>query len=213
VKKYWSRLALIFLFIALSVYYLQYSVYDAQYQTEAKSKSGLDSLEYVQENEESMRDARANRIKLGLDLQGGMYVTLEVAVAEMLEKMAKNKDERLREVLVASKTEADESDEPFLDIFMRQFESRGIRMSRYYGDIRDENSDVYAMLQDETAKAVDRAEEIINNREPVWRIREQHSACRIPPYYRRAPGRQRRTRSPFADPGNGTVGVQTPRRS
>ncbi len=164
VKKYLTRLLLIAGFIILSGWYLHYTVLDMSYQSELAGKRGLDSLKYVSENEASIREARANRIKLGLDLQGGMYVTLEVDVASMLEKMAKNKDERLREILEDAKKEASESDEPFLDIYSRKFDERGIRMSRYYGDIRDSNTEILVALEEETKKAVDRAEEIINNR-------------------------------------------------
>jgi SecD/SecF fusion protein len=172
VKKYRFRLLMIIAFIALSVYYLQYTYRDAMFQQDVKGLTGLDSLNYVQDNDESMRSARENRIKLGLDLQGGMYVTLEVNVAQMLEKMAKNKDERLREILLESNAEAEESDEPYLDIFVRKFEERAIRMSRYYGDIRNTNDEVMTMLREETAKAVDRAEEIINNRVNQYGVSE-----------------------------------------
>ncbi|MAT38967.1 MAG: protein translocase subunit SecD [Ectothiorhodospiraceae bacterium] len=163
-NKYLFRLSLIAGFIVLSVYFLLPTYFDIQHQDELEKLSGADSVQYYEEHEEGITDARAQRIKLGLDLQGGMYVTLEVNVAEMLEKMAKNRDEKLREIIRETRAEAQDTDEPFLDIFSRKFEEDGTRLSRYYGDIRNSNAEVMEMLRDETAKAVERAVEVINNR-------------------------------------------------
>lgn len=163
-KKNRFRIFLILAFIVLSVYFLVPTWKDSSYQKELKSKRGQDSLKYFTDNESSIRENRAKRLKLGLDLQGGMYVTLEVDIDQLLEKMAKNKDETLHEILAETKQEAAKSDESILTIFARKFEQKKFRLSRYYGDIRDDNATVLAYLQGETDKAVDRALKIIENR-------------------------------------------------
>ncbi len=43
-----------------------------------------------------MLDAKLKRMKLGLDLQGGMRVVLEVDIIQLLDDMAKNKDDNFR---------------------------------------------------------------------------------------------------------------------
>jgi preprotein translocase subunit SecD len=127
----------------------------------------------MDENQEAIRNARANRLKLGLDLQGGMYVTMEVDIAQMLEKMAKNRDEKLDAILGKTKHEASLSDENILDIFRRNCETEGVRLSRYFGgDPRQDNAAVISSLQDETNKAVDRALQVIKNRIDQYGVSE-----------------------------------------
>lgn len=171
-KKYRFRLLLILAFIALSGYYLYPTWSDSNYQRTLKELTDADSAKFFDENESDIRDARAKRLKLGLDLQGGMYVTMEVNIADLLDKMAKNKDEVLREFLDATKAEAATSDEPLIDIFRRKFEEKNMRLSRYYGDIRNSNDEIVSMLKDESEKAVERAIQIIRNRIDQYGVSE-----------------------------------------
>lgn len=171
-KKYRFRLLLILAFIALSGYYLYPTWSDSNYQRTLKELTDADSAKFFDENESDIRDARAKRLKLGLDLQGGMYVTMEVNIADLLDKMAKNKDEVLREILDATKAEAATSDEPLIDIFRRKFEEKNMRLSRYYGDIRNSNDEIVSMLKDESEKAVERAIQIIRNRIDQYGVSE-----------------------------------------
>jgi SecD/SecF fusion protein len=172
VKKYLSRIIVIVAFIGLSVYFLFPTWADSQYQSTLRTLHGADSSKYFDENESSIRDARSKRLKLGLDLQGGMYVTLEVNIGELLDKLAKNKDEKLHTLIDATRTEAAVSDEPLLDIYRRNFEKEGLRMSRYYGDIRSSNENVMSYLREESEKAIDRALEIIRNRIDQYGVSE-----------------------------------------
>ncbi len=50
--------------------------------------------------------ARSKRIKLGLDLQGGMRVVLEVSTGKLLQKIAKNPDAVFKQVMKESEKEA-----------------------------------------------------------------------------------------------------------
>lgn len=171
-KKNLFRIILIVAFVLFAGYLLYPTWSDANHQSALRGKSSEDSTKYFDENEESIRSAREKRLKLGLDLQGGMYVTLEVDIIQLLEKLAKNRDENLRTILEETKTEAQNSDESVLDIFGRKFDQRGMRLSRYYGDIRDNNSDVMTKLTDESEKAVERALEIIRNRIDQYGVSE-----------------------------------------
>jgi len=172
VKKHRFRIALIVAFILLAVFSLKPTWDDYRYQSELEKLSGEDSARFYDEHEKDIRYARTHRLKLGLDLKGGMYVTMEVDVLSMLEKMAKNQDKLLREIIAETRKEAETSDEPVLDIFAHQFSKRNLRLSRYYGDIRDDNDKVLAHLKEETDKAVDRAMEIIRNRIDQYGVSE-----------------------------------------
>ncbi|NOY05582.1 MAG: protein translocase subunit SecD [Chlorobi bacterium] len=171
-KKHRFRIALIVAFILLAVFSLKPTWDDYRYQSELEKLSGEDSARFYDEHEKDIRYARTHRLKLGLDLKGGMYVTMEVDVLSMLEKMAKNQDKLLREIIAETRKEAETSDEPVLDIFAHQFSKRNLRLSRYYGDIRDDNDKVLAHLKEETDKAVDRAMEIIRNRIDQYGVSE-----------------------------------------
>lgn len=166
------RIILIVAFIGFSGYLLWPTFSDASHQNSLSSLTDADSAKYYDENEESIRNARDKRLKLGLDLQGGMYVTMEVDIIQLLEKLAKNQDYNLRDILTQTRTDAAKSDESVLDIFGRKFEDRNMRLSRYYGDIRDSNSDVMTKLKEESEKAVDRALEIIRNRIDQYGVSE-----------------------------------------
>src|SRR5690606_27450348 len=90
----------------------------------------------------SIVKARQERIKLGLDLQGGMRVVLEVNTSKLLEKIARNPDETFKQVLDEATKEAAESDESIVDLVGNKFEERGIRLSRYFGTVREEDSEI-----------------------------------------------------------------------
>ncbi len=171
-KKYLFRITIIAAAVLFAGYLLYPTYKDTVHSGNLRQLSAADSTKYFDENEESIRNSRNARLKLGLDLQGGMYVTLEVNIIELLTKLAKNEDENLIAILEETRKEAATSEETVIDILGRKFNERGMRLSRYYGDIRDSNSDVLSMLNDESEKAVDRALEIIRNRIDQYGVSE-----------------------------------------
>ncbi len=120
----------------------------------------------------SIQNARAKRIKLGLDLQGGMRVVLEVNTAELLQKIAKNPDDTFKKVIAAAEKEAETSNESVVDIVGRMFEERSIRLSRYFGNIRESDSQILSSLKKDAEDAVSRAIEIIRNRVDQYGVSE-----------------------------------------
>jgi preprotein translocase subunit SecD len=154
------------------VYFLYPTWKDSQHQKQLKTLGSRDSARYFDENEKSIRDSRGKRLKLGLDLQGGMYVTLEVSIGDLLDKLARNKDETFFRILESTKEEAKTSGEPIISIFRRRFDEQNLNMSRYYGDMRDKNGTIESYLSDEAKKAIDRAEQIIRNRVDQYGVSE-----------------------------------------
>jgi preprotein translocase subunit SecD len=142
------------------------------YLDSLKSSFSADSLQYYDANANSIVDAKLKRIKLGLDLQGGMHIVLEVDIVKMLDDMAKNKDQTFDQIMQQVAAQSKQSDADPLDLLGQQFGQRGIRLSRYYGDIRDDNSKVMSYLRDETKTAVDRAMEIVRNRVDQYGVSE-----------------------------------------
>ncbi len=117
-------------------------------------------------------DARKKRIKLGLDLQGGMRVVLEVNTAKLLEKLAKNPDDTFRQVMKEAEKEASTTNESVVDIVGRKFQQRGVRLSRYFGNIRQDDAAILSDLKKDAEDAVSRAMEIIRNRVDQYGVSE-----------------------------------------
>jgi preprotein translocase subunit SecD len=157
----------------LAVYLLVPTYTDSNYRKELSSMVGQDSLDYFLENETAIKEARIKRLKLGLDLQGGMRVVLEVDVVQLLQKIAKNIDDNFKQAFAEVEQQAKLTDIPVVDILREKFEARGLRLSRYYSsDIREENAIVVKQLSDETEKSIDRAMEIIRNRVDKYGVSE-----------------------------------------
>ncbi|MGK9369983.1 protein translocase subunit SecD [Melioribacter sp. Ez-97] len=123
-------------------------------------------------NTPEFRSAREKRIKLGLDLQGGMYLVMEVNTAKLLERLAKDPDEQFFEILKQAEAESQLSDENVVTILARLMQEKNIRLSRYFGTIREDDSQIISRLQEQESDAVTRAIEIIRNRVDQYGVSE-----------------------------------------
>lgn len=193
-KEYRFRIIIILAAIALSIYllyptYLDYqnskhiqSVVEQKKQEILKqnpkiSKSELEELltiveDSVKQSDPSYIENRLKRLKLGLDLQGGMRVVLEVNTVKLLEKLANNPDQVFNSLLAEAKKEAETSDEPVVEILTRKLQQKGIRLSRYFGNIRQDDAEIIAQLKKDSEDAVTRAMEIIRNRVDQYGVSE-----------------------------------------
>jgi len=172
VKKNRGKLIFIIASILLSFYFLYPTYKDYKFTKELRSLVGEDSLKYLEQNESAIREARMKRIKLGLDLQGGMRVVLEVNVLKLLEDLAKNKDSLFDAIMAETRREATGSEKDVIDILKEKFQAKQVRMSRYYGNIRDSDDDVVSRLRTESDNAIDRAMEIVRNRVDQYGVSE-----------------------------------------
>jgi preprotein translocase subunit SecD len=172
VRNQLSKIFLILAAVVVSLIFLYPTYEDYQYRKHLSSLSGQDSISYLEQNQEDILKAKLKRMKLGLDLQGGMRVVLEVDVIKLIEDIAKNKDDNFLAIIKEVRAESSNNDESVIPIFARKFQERGIRMSRYFGSIRDADAAVLAYLNNETEKAVDRAIEIVRNRVDQYRVSE-----------------------------------------
>jgi preprotein translocase subunit SecD len=193
-REFRFRLIIIIAAIVLSVYLLYPTYVDYQNSSEIKqalelkkdqilkvnpdlNKSQIDRILRITEdsiltsNPDIVKN-REKRVKLGLDLQGGMRIVLEVNTGKLMEKLAKNPDEAFNEVLIEAEKESNETDESVVDIIGRKFSERGIRLSRYYGTIRQEDDEIISELKEDAEDAVTRAMEIIRNRVDQYGVSE-----------------------------------------
>ncbi len=193
-KEYRFRIIIILAAIALSIYLLYPTFLDYQNnkhiqsvveqkkqeilnQNPTISKSELEELltiveDSIKQSDPSFIENRLKRLKLGLDLQGGMRVVLEVNTAKLLEKLANNPDQVFTSALAEAKKEAETSDESVVEILARKFQQKGIRLSRYFGNIRQDDAEIIAQLKKDSEDAVTRAMEIIRNRVDQYGVSE-----------------------------------------
>ncbi|HCA78193.1 MAG TPA: protein translocase subunit SecD [Bacteroidetes bacterium] len=171
-KNQLSKIFLILAAVVVSLIFLYPTYQDYQYRKKLSSLSGQDSITYLEQNQEDILNAKLKRLKLGLDLQGGMRVVLEVDVLQLVNDIAKNKDDNFAAILKEVREQSGSNDESVIPIFGRKFQERGIRLSRYFGNIRDADNAVLTYLNGETEKAIDRAIEIVRNRVDQYRVSE-----------------------------------------
>ncbi len=193
-KQLRFRIFLIVAFLALSIYLL-YPTF-ADYQNSKKiSKTVNDKREFfkrsnpqltedqlnkilipiedsLKNSDPSIRDARLKRVKLGLDLQGGMRVVLEVNTLKLLEKIANNSDDELKAVFKEASKEASANDENIVTIVTKKLKDKGIRLSKYFGTIRQSDAEIISNLEKQAEDAVNRAMEIIRNRVDQYGVSE-----------------------------------------
>lgn len=171
-KKERGKIIIIIASVLIALYLLYPTYKDYNFTKQLISLVGEDSVKYLEQNEHEIREARTKRIKLGLDLQGGMRVVLEVNIPKLLEDLGKNKDETFNTILSEVQAESKVSEQPITSILLRKFEERGIRLSRYYGSIRDNNEEIISKLDEEAVNAIDRAVEVVRNRVDQYGVSE-----------------------------------------
>lgn len=192
-KEFRFRIFIILAFVALSVYLLFPTFADIQNTNKiekiiAKKKNALLSkgnlsekqiqskLKLIEDSlivaDPSIKDNREKRVKLGLDLQGGMYLVMEVNTAKLLEKLAKNPDQDFFKLLKEAEKESNVSQENLVSILSKKIQTSGKRLSRYFGSIRDEDADIISKLETQEKDAITRAIEIISNRVNQYGVSE-----------------------------------------
>jgi SecD/SecF fusion protein len=111
-------------------------------------------------------------IRLGLDLQGGMHVVLELNVPRLIETLASNKTPQFDALLEAATREYKETGEDFFPVFRRMVETEDFKLVRHFNDRGYKNSEILASLQEESRDAMQRALQIIRNRVDQFGVSE-----------------------------------------
>lgn len=193
-EKYLYRILITVAVLALSIYFLYPTYQDYLNSSDIKekvssqeqflkksypnlSKDSLDILllnfeDSLKSADESYAKTRAKRLKLGLDLQGGMRVVLEVNTAQLLQKLANDPDPVFVKMLDQATKEAEANDEPVVDVMVRKLTEANIRISRYFGNVDEDDAKIISNLKDQTVDAVTRAEQILRNRIDQYGVSE-----------------------------------------
>lgn len=175
------KIGTIVAFLGLTLFYLYPTIVWNLEQNYIEDLSASEAAQYEEENQEKLDDLRDDILSLGLDLQGGMHVTLEVGVPQLILELAgENADQLLEDVIDTARERSIENNSDFIDEMVAEFESRDpdARLSRYYRndamDItrRSTNEEIATFLKSQRDSALERAIEIIRTRVDRYGVTE-----------------------------------------
>jgi SecD/SecF fusion protein len=156
----------------LAAAYLMWPTYRFYQLDKQRSEVSADSAALEQwdaDNGEAYNKARAGRIKLGLDLRGGMYVTLEVDILKLIDESADpaSKDDEFTKIVEKTRAETMNTDLDVLDTFIKNFRSSGKSLLQYFTvtgtqDVTEQA--VIDKLKRDADGAVDQAMEVLRQR-------------------------------------------------
>ncbi|MFB2121571.1 protein translocase subunit SecDF [Parapedobacter sp. 2B3] len=146
----------------------------------AKEKAYLDSMagEVVYNlglAQYTYREAKGNEIALGLDLKGGMNVTMEVSLQELVRNLANNpKDENFNKALENANIQSRSSQSNYVSLFVDEFQklSPGISLAGFFAtkdnasyiNANSSNAQVASFLQREAGNAIDNSFKVLRTR-------------------------------------------------
>ena len=135
------------------------------------------------------KEVKDYELHLGLDLQGGMHVILEVSPIEIIKSMANNSaDENFQKALTnAQKVKTDRA--TFVDVFFEEYEklAGGNQLNKIFANSGTQgrinantgDAEVKRIIRDEVESAIDRSYEIVKTRIDKFGV-TQPNVQRIP---------------------------------
>ncbi|MBK7987214.1 MAG: protein translocase subunit SecD [Ignavibacteria bacterium] len=184
-KQTWSRYLIIFapLVIAGILLWPTFRSYQLGKEKAAAeaSKDTVRINNFIRDNGESYRNAKNSSVKLGLDLQGGMYVMLEVDIVKLIEESAlrESVDETFANVIAKTKSETENTDDNVLEVFLRNFkaiaEPKGRSLISYFdiGDSKEiSDASIVDKLKRDIDDAVNQAMEVMRQRVDKFGVSE-----------------------------------------
>ncbi len=179
-KRNGFKIGITLALLLLCGYYLYPTVRYALLQRKLNRMSEEERAAFIEANYGTIQNLREKALKLGLDLQGGMHVTLEVRVDALIRELATEVDETFEEVLAVARERARSGNVSLIDAFVEAFEQRdpNARLSRYFRNPeagitrRSSNEEIAAYLRQQVEEAVNRAIEIIRDRVDRYGVTE-----------------------------------------
>lgn len=167
------KIGLIVAFLAMTLFYLFPTIQWNLEQNKMDNMSEEALVSYQDENRQRLAGIKERSLSLGLDLQGGINVTLEVGTAQFLIELAgQDADSALTNVVREAQEVALSNNTDFIDEMVDIFEERdpNARLSRYYRNDtagitrRSSNAEIRTWLKAQRDEALNRAIEIIRTR-------------------------------------------------
>ncbi len=125
----------------------------------------------------TFKDVKEKEINLGLDLKGGMNITLQLDLADLVRSCARSKTtEQFDQAIETARAQAAQSHEDFITLFAAAFEqiapnqrlSFDIDLDKLSGDIKNKskatNEEIIDLLKEEASSAIDNAYNVVERR-------------------------------------------------
>jgi SecD/SecF fusion protein len=106
-------------------------------------------------------ELRAQTVKRGLDLQGGMRIVLEVDLVELIRNLARTPDNRFKERMDRVESRLTALND-FWELFADEFADT--QLSEYFGERRQTNEEIIDNLKTQSVDAIDNSLVILRNR-------------------------------------------------
>lgn len=125
-------------------------------------------------NAEDMASARAGRLKLGLDLRGGTYLTLEVDVLKLIESSADPQaiDDDFKAIIEKTRQTTDNTDLDVLTVFLENFRAKGKSLINYFPANPLTEEAVQNKLRRDADEAVEQAQIVLSQRINKFNVSE-----------------------------------------
>jgi SecD/SecF fusion protein len=172
-KPFWY--VVLSIFFAICLYNLYYSWARISTDAELNDKTSEQRGEWLKDEDRQAfyKTAVSNSMSLGLDLQGGMYITMEVGVDQVVSGLADNPpDTTFRRAIAVAKKKKQTSQRSYVSLFvesLREIDPK-VKLSAYFAGSRTSlpysasDGEVIAKLEKESTDAIDRTFNIIRTR-------------------------------------------------
>ena len=157
-----NRLLTILFVFGLGIYALLPSLRYAIMDEEKKSNLSDEQLDYFE----------SRSIKQGLDLKGGIYIVLEVDLPQLIDNLAKNKDNNFNDFLVELKSEYNNSSSDFFTVFEELADDKSLKLPRYFINYGKTKDQIITQLSLQSEDSIKRVIEIIQNRVDQFGVAE-----------------------------------------
>ena len=157
-----NRLLTILFVFGLGIYALLPSLRYAIMDEEKKSSLSDEQIDYFE----------SRSIKQGLDLKGGIYIVLEVDLPQLIDNLAKNKDNNFNDFLVELKSEYNNSSSDFFTVFEELADDKSLKLPRYFINYGKTKDQIITQLSLQSEDSIKRVIEIIQNRVDQFGVAE-----------------------------------------
>ena len=157
-----NRLLTILFVFGLGIYALLPSLRYSLMDEEKKLNLSDDQIDYFE----------SRSIKQGLDLKGGIYIVLEVDLPQLIDNLAKNKDNNFNEFLIDLKSEYNNSSSDFFTVFENLADEKELKLPRYFINYGKTKDQIISQLSLQSEDSIKRVIEIIQNRVDQFGVAE-----------------------------------------
>ena len=157
-----NRLLTILFVFGLGIYALLPSVRYAMMDDESISNLSSEQKDYFE----------SRSLKQGLDLKGGIYIVLEVDLPQLIDNLAKNKDNNFDDFLDELKIEYNNSSSDFFTVFENIADDKNLKLPRYFINYGKTKDQIITQLSLQSEDSIKRVIEIIQNRVDQFGVAE-----------------------------------------